>query len=204
VPTIITGDFNLIIQLSDKNNRNINRRHMAAFRNLINNLQLKDLYLHGLRYTWNNEQQAATMVKLDRVLFSQDWDTAFPSCFLQAISSEMSDHCPRPAEQRRRFQTSTQVQVREPWANCFDFLSAWNSVQSQVDPFINLHAKLFATARALTRWSSDFNNDLDLRAAISSKLILRLDQAIDHRQLSEEERQFRAMLKVNCLGISAL
>jgi hypothetical protein len=98
--------------------------------------------------------------------------------------------------------------LENAWANRDDFLStvqaAWNSVQSQVDPFINLHAKLAATAIALRRWSTDFTNDLDLRAAISSELILRLDQAMDHRQLSEEERQFRAMLKVTCLGISAL
>jgi exonuclease III len=75
-PTIIVGDFNLIIQASDKSNHNINRRNMAAFRRFINELQLKDLYLHGRRYTWSNEQQVAMMVKLDRVLFNEEWDEA--------------------------------------------------------------------------------------------------------------------------------
>jgi hypothetical protein len=148
------------------------------------------------------------MVKLDRVLFNQDWDMAFPICLLQAISLEMSDHCPILLSNDTDFRPVHRFKFKNSWANRDDFLStvqaAWNSVQSQVDPFINLHAKLSATARALTRWSSDFTNDLDLRAAISSELILRLDQAMDHRQLSEEERQFRAMLKVSCLGISAL
>ena len=49
--TIIARDFNLIVKASDKNNQNINRRNMAAFRGFINDLQLKDLYLHGRRYT---------------------------------------------------------------------------------------------------------------------------------------------------------
>ncbi|KAM0889850.1 hypothetical protein ACQ4PT_027467 [Festuca glaucescens] len=208
VPTIITGDFNLIVQASDKSNQNINRRHMAAFRGLINNLQLKDLYLQGRRYTWSNEQQAATMVKLDRVLFNQEWDEAFPNCLLQAISSEMSDHCPILLSSDAGFRPVRRFRFENAWVGRDDFLptvqSAWESVQQQVDPFINLHAKLSAAARALTSWSSQFTNDLELRAAISSELIFRLDQAMDCRQLTEEERHFRAMLKVNCLGIAAL
>ena len=77
VPTMIVGDFNLIASAADKNNRNINRRTMGAFRRFINELQLKDIYLHGRRYTWSNEQAAATMVKLDRVLINDAWDSAF-------------------------------------------------------------------------------------------------------------------------------
>jgi hypothetical protein len=67
-----------------------------------------------------------------------------------------------------------------------------------------LHRKLLTTARALKKWSSNFFSNLDLRAAISSELIFQLDQAMDNRQLSKGERQFRAMLKVNCLGIAAI
>lgn len=198
----------MIIQASDKNNMNINRRNMAAFWRFMNDLQLKDLYLHGRRYTWSNEQQAATMVKLDRVLFDQEWESAFPDCMLQALSSEMSDHCPILLSTDAGFKPSRRFRFENAWVGREDFMdtvqSAWSEVPQQVDPFINLHAKLSATARALTSWSSQFVSDMELRAAISSEIILLLDKAMEVRQLSAEERQLRAMLKVNCLGIAAI
>ena len=36
--TIITGDFNMIVKASDKNNLNLNRRNMTKFRKFINDL----------------------------------------------------------------------------------------------------------------------------------------------------------------------
>ena len=56
VALALVGDFNLITRAADKNNSRINRRCITAFRSFINELQLKDLYLHGRRYTWSNEQ----------------------------------------------------------------------------------------------------------------------------------------------------
>ena len=32
---------------------------MEAFRHFINELQLKDIYLHGRRYTWSSEKASA-------------------------------------------------------------------------------------------------------------------------------------------------
>jgi hypothetical protein len=123
----MAGDFNLIIQASDKNNRNLNRRNMAAFRKSINNLQLKDLYLHGRRYTWSNEKNAATMVKLDRVLFNQDWDAMFPNCILQAVSSEMSDECPMLLSTEAGFRPSRRFRFEDAWVEREDFLATVES-----------------------------------------------------------------------------
>ena len=46
--------------------------------------------------------------------------------------------------------------------------------------------------------------DLQLRATISSEIILRLDEAMDYRVHTEDERCLRASMKVNLLGIAAL
>lgn len=89
-PIFLEGDFNLIAEAANKNNININRGCISAFRGFTNELQLKDLYLHGRRYTWSNKQERATLVKLDQILFNDAWDARFPRC---TFSSEMSDHC---------------------------------------------------------------------------------------------------------------
>jgi hypothetical protein len=120
----------------------------------------------------------------------------------------MSDHCPILLSCDAGFKPMRHFRFENAWVSQPDFMetvqNAWHSERHQVDPFINLHRKLLTTARALTNWSSNFFSNLDLRAAISSELIFQLDQAMDNRQLSEGERQFRAMLKVNCLGIAAI
>ncbi|XP_034579129.1 F-box/FBD/LRR-repeat protein At2g04230-like [Setaria viridis] len=93
-PWMIAGDFNLILHASDKNNVNINRRNMGRFRRFVDEMHLKDAFLHGRRYTWSNERDNPTMEKLDRVLVTVDWELNFPFCYLQALSSDISDHCP--------------------------------------------------------------------------------------------------------------
>lgn len=93
-PWMVARDFNLILDASDKNNANINRRNLGRFRRFVNEMELKDIHLHGRNYTWSNERDRTTMVKLDRILVSVDWEAAFPNCFMQALSTDMSDHCP--------------------------------------------------------------------------------------------------------------
>ena len=34
------------------------------------------------------------MEKIDHVFVSNEWDEAFPSCFLSALGMAISDHCP--------------------------------------------------------------------------------------------------------------
>ena len=52
---LILGDFNLIYQAEDKNNSNLNRHLMGAFKAVIDELNLKELRLNGRRFTWSNE-----------------------------------------------------------------------------------------------------------------------------------------------------
>jgi hypothetical protein len=82
---MIAGDFNLILEAADKNNANLNRRNMGRFRRFVDQLLLKDVYLHGRRYTWGNERATPTMEKLDRILVTVEWETMFPYCFLQPL-----------------------------------------------------------------------------------------------------------------------
>ena len=71
-PWVMLGDFNRIYKDEDKNNSNLNRAMMGRFRRLINDLSLKEIPLHGRKFTWSNLQDSPTLVKLDRVLCSVD------------------------------------------------------------------------------------------------------------------------------------
>jgi hypothetical protein len=82
-----------MLDASDKNNARVNRRNML-FRRVVDMLELRDIHLHVRRYTWSNECASPTLVKLDRLLASLEWEDMFPFCFLEALSSDISDQCP--------------------------------------------------------------------------------------------------------------
>lgn len=71
-PWMLAGDINMIYKSSDKNNSNLNRAMMGYFWKVINDLALKEIQLHGRKYTWSNQQDNPVLVKLDRVFCSVD------------------------------------------------------------------------------------------------------------------------------------
>jgi hypothetical protein len=62
----VGGDFNLIYKAEDQSNTNLDRSMMGQFRRFFNDLELQELALSGRRFTWSNECEAPTLVRLDR------------------------------------------------------------------------------------------------------------------------------------------
>jgi endonuclease/exonuclease/phosphatase family metal-dependent hydrolase len=89
-PWMVAGDFNLIYRASDKNNSNINRAMLGCFRRLIDDLALKEIPLHGRKFTWSNQQYEPVLVKLDHVFCSVDWEILFPNVLLQSAATQDS------------------------------------------------------------------------------------------------------------------
>lgn len=207
-PTICVEDFNLICQAADKSNTWINRRMMNAFRRFISDMELKDLYLHGRSFTWSNEQQHATKVKLDRVLFNEGWHDLFPSCLLQALSSAISDHCPLLLSCDIGFKHNRHFRFENFWVRMEGFqevvAAAWQQPVASPDAYVILSTKLDRVARALKAWHSRNLSQMNRSLDVINELIFRLDKARDTRDLTPDEHRFRNNLKVRLLGISAL
>ena len=86
-PWAVTGDFNLILNEADKNNDRIDRANLRRFRRTVASLGLQDLHLHRRCFTWSNERESPTLVRLDRMLVSVDWDEKFPNAHLRGLGS---------------------------------------------------------------------------------------------------------------------
>ncbi|CAM0949967.1 unnamed protein product [Alopecurus aequalis] len=150
----------------------------------------------------------ATLVRLDRVLYNQHWDDAFPNAIIQGLTSACSDHCPLLLTSNAAFRPQ----------RCFRFKNVWTKLEgfdeivrqasalapSVADPFLNLSGKLAHCAKKLKAWASSLIGDIKLRMQVINEIIFQLDKARDHRQLSAEEHTFRGHLKVQCLGLAAL
>lgn len=54
-PWMVIGDLNLTLHAADKNNNLLDRRMMGRFKRFVDDNALKELFLHGRRFTWSNE-----------------------------------------------------------------------------------------------------------------------------------------------------
>ena len=79
----------MILHAEEKSNNNLNRWIMRKFKEFVDNCELKEVYMHGWRFTWTNEREQLVMTKIDRVLVSLDWELNFPDVLLQALSSNI-------------------------------------------------------------------------------------------------------------------
>jgi endonuclease/exonuclease/phosphatase family metal-dependent hydrolase len=94
-PWLILGDFNLIHNDEDKNNNRLNRSLMVRFKKALDYLEVKEIPLIGMKFTWSNGQDPPTLSRIDRAFCSLGWEQLFLDPILQATSSSISDHCPR-------------------------------------------------------------------------------------------------------------
>jgi hypothetical protein len=78
--------------------------------------------------------------------------------------------------------------------------AAWNAPSDHTEPFHRLRHKLHQTAKALKAWVTSLLSDARQKLYMAQEVILRLDEAQDFRQLSDEELALRSKLKKRILG----
>uniref|UniRef100_A0A0A9DT92 Endonuclease/exonuclease/phosphatase domain-containing protein n=1 Tax=Arundo donax TaxID=35708 RepID=A0A0A9DT92_ARUDO len=207
-PWLIAGDFNLIYRSEDKNNANLDRAMMGRFRHLLNDVELNEITLVGRKYTWSNERVVPTLVKLDRVFCSVDWDDLFPDSLLQSSASGVSDHCPLILGLHDIVKGKRRFHFESFWTNIDGFhetlQQAWSDPVDSACPLKVFAIKLGRLCKALQAWGQRKVGNIKQQLAIAKDIIHRLEIARDSRLLSDEEEWLRRKLKVHCLGLSSL
>lgn len=181
---------------------------MGRFRRLINDLALKEVPLHGRKFTWSNHQDSPTLVKLDRVLCSTDWEQLFPNCLLQSLATEDSDHCPLFLSLQDIKTGVKRFHFEAFWPKLDGFneavATAWESIPQSSCPFATLDQKFQAVSRGLQSWSDKTVGHVKSQLALAREVLLQLEIAQDVRSLSPEERWFRNALKKHSLALASL
>ena len=193
-PWMLCGDFNLMYRNEDTNNGNRNMRMMGRFSHLLNDLALKEVYLAGRRYTWSNQQSPPTLVRLDRILCTADWEDTHVDCHLRCLASQasvVSDHSPLLLDCNPLPVAHRRFHFEEFWLRMDGFLvlvtAAWNSVDD-ADPFQRLVLRLQATACQLSSWSARSVGSIKWKMAIAQELISRFDRDQEDRILTPHTR----------------
>lgn len=207
-PWAVAGDFNMIYSSEDKNNENLNRVLMGRFHQFINDFELKEIPLLGRRYTWSNEREAPTLVKLDRVLCTNDWEAMFPDCILQSQATEISDHCPLVLGLKEGFHGKKRFHFESFWTKLPGFqdtvVASWSEPIRESCPLERVAIKLKRLTRALQSWSHKQVGHVKTQLALSREILHRLEIAQDQRPLNEDETWLRNELKKHRLVLASL
>jgi hypothetical protein len=205
---LVIGDFNMILHASEKNNSNLHDGIMARFRDFVSTEELKEVFMHGRRFTWSNERRTPTLSKLDRALVSIDWELNYPNSLMHAISSSVSDHAPLHLLMNASHYPKRRFCFELFWFKLDGFQDAvkegWRCSDNIVDPFAHLDECFRNLATHLQSWVDSKIGNLKLQIAMANILIHRFDKAQDNRMLSPGEWWLRRMLKQTVLGLSSL
>lgn len=133
---------------------------MGQFRQFLNDLELKELHLHGRLYTWSNERSHPTLERIDRIFVSLEWEERFSNCHLRSLSTDASDHAPLLLHTNVQPVTRRRFRFESIWSRLPGYLdtvaAAWQHAPTNMDSMRTLDYKLRSTARALQSWSQKF------------------------------------------------
>jgi endonuclease/exonuclease/phosphatase family metal-dependent hydrolase len=94
LPWLLVGDFNMTRSASEKNNHHFDAATAEAFNDVIDELVLQELPLLDRQFTWTNNREAPTLVRLDRAFINPQWSEALFNSTLRSLVHNTSDHVP--------------------------------------------------------------------------------------------------------------
>ncbi|CAJ2644334.1 unnamed protein product [Trifolium pratense] len=93
----IWSDFNAVCRGEERSGINnadgVTWTEIIEFHHFLEELELVDLPLLGMRFTWYQASGRA-MSKIDRILISDEWASIWGNGSLWALPRDVSDHCP--------------------------------------------------------------------------------------------------------------
>ena len=90
-PCLLMGDFNTVLHPTERSGTFRCDRSIREFSEWITDLNLIDIPLHGVKFTWRRNESKS---KLDRALCCQTLLTKFPNLNLIGLKRSISDHNP--------------------------------------------------------------------------------------------------------------
>lgn len=74
LPTVLGGDFNLVLEVNDKSTKQVNVGLMGEFNDFVAELALLEIKKAGGKYTWSNRQSNPIFSNIDRTFVTTEWE----------------------------------------------------------------------------------------------------------------------------------
>ena len=193
-PCLLMGDFNTVLHPRERSGTFRCVRSMSEFSEWISELNLIDIPLHGIKFTWRRNESKS---RLDRALCCQAWLTKFPNLHLTGLKRSISDHNP----------LLLSLETGNNWGpfpfRCYDawflnpnlkgfLMNEWRNI-----PDTSIHNKLKALKAPLKAWRKEHFDHMDHRISDLETAIHDLDILAESRLLNGMERA--RLNAANCL-----
>lgn len=93
-PWVVCGDFNVIRYPSERTNCSSINGAMSEFSDCIEKVELIDPPLFGGSFTWRRGENHTTASRIDRIMYSAQWEELFTLIRQSTLPKLVSDHNP--------------------------------------------------------------------------------------------------------------
>ncbi|WMV18962.1 hypothetical protein MTR67_012347 [Solanum verrucosum] len=199
-PWVIAGDFNVVRSPSEKKNCIRIKKAMEDFSDFIEDMELEDPPLIGGSFTWRKGDNYDTAARLDRFLFSEEWEVSFRKIKQTIMPRVTSNHNPLLLECGNWERSLSYFKFENWWLQTENFNERikgwWDSEIFMGRPDYILACKLKSPKVKLKEWSRTAQGNLGLQKQNILNQLYDLDVIQAHRCLSDDESFLRAVLTV--------
>jgi hypothetical protein len=140
---------------------------------------MKELHLHGRRFTWTISTRAPTQTKIDHVFVTKEWELLYTNYHLQAGATSIFDHCPMVLTCNPFHRRYIGFRFESFWLQIPEFkdivAESWVKLASTANKACTLYIKLARLAKVLKRWHKQKMVDNE-ESTTTQELVLKLDQ----------------------------
>jgi hypothetical protein len=185
---------------SEKNKDSFEHRWPFLFNSVIDGLNLHELEMSDMRFTWANSMPNPTYEKLDRILVFTEWEQKFLLVKVMALSRDISDHTPLLLDTGRAPSNGSQPLFKfELGCLLHDGFNdmvreIWKSVSEEVDCMRHWQAKIRRLREHLRGWAKNISGaNKKAKKGLLDKLDM-LDKKVEVSLLSAQEADLKQCL----------
>ncbi|WMV49663.1 hypothetical protein MTR67_043048 [Solanum verrucosum] len=166
---------------------------MEDFSDFIEDMELEDPPLTGGSFTWRKGDNYDTTTRLDRFLFSEEWEVSFRKIKQTIMPRVTSDHNPLQLECGNWERSLSYFKFENWWLQTENFNER---IKGWWDFEIFMGRPDYILACKLKEWSRIVQGNLGLQKQNILNQLYDLDVIQAHRCLSDDESFLRAVLTV--------
>ena len=174
---------------------------MNDFSKFIFSLGLMDTPLEGGKFTWSNNRESPAMSRIDRFLYSDDWEDRYPTVVQKRLPKLLSDHCPIMLESGKFLRGKRPFRFEIMWLKAEDFGEMvkgwWESYHYEGTRSFILAKKLKALKLDLKKWNEEVFGNVGYKRQQLMIQLNQLDVNAEDRPLSVEENLLRERLRAD-------
>jgi hypothetical protein len=165
---------------------------MREFSDFIFEEGLMDIPLVGYQFTWSNNRDDQCWSRIDRLLFSPNWEERFSDVVQRRLSRLLSDHFPLKLDCGVSNRSGGYFKFENMWLKSEGFVNQvklwWQNYQFQGCLSYVLACKLKALKVDLRKWNEEIFGDVGNRKTVLLEGIQELDIIGEGRMLIKEAR----------------